>query len=170
MSLVYNLVLVGDKKVGKTTFINRHLTGVFSAEHARAKMQGELLFFKTENLRGRDGRRGIYFRVYENEADSELVTVDCAVIMFDVTDAESLKTVTARRKHIVETYGEIPIVVCGNKVDLPNKIPSKTIRHQFDGKVDDYYDVSSKSNYNFEKPFLNLARCLMDDDTIEFYC
>ena len=31
-----------------------------------------------------------------------------------------------------------------------------------------YYDISAKSNYNFEKPFLWLARHLLGDANLEF--
>ncbi|XP_065313335.1 GTP-binding nuclear protein Ran isoform X2 [Gordionus sp. m RMFG-2023] len=31
-----------------------------------------------------------------------------------------------------------------------------------------YYDISAKSNYNFEKPFLYLARKLLQDPNLEF--
>lgn len=31
-----------------------------------------------------------------------------------------------------------------------------------------YFDISAKSNYNFEKPFLWLARMLTGDDSLEF--
>lgn len=31
-----------------------------------------------------------------------------------------------------------------------------------------YYDISAKSNYNFEKPFLWLARKLVGDPNLEF--
>lgn len=31
-----------------------------------------------------------------------------------------------------------------------------------------YYDISAKSNYNFEKPFLWLARKLVGDQNLEF--
>lgn len=31
-----------------------------------------------------------------------------------------------------------------------------------------YYDISAKSNYNFEKPFLWLARKLIGDGNLEF--
>ena len=31
-----------------------------------------------------------------------------------------------------------------------------------------YYDISTKSNYNIEKPFLWLARTLVDDPNLEF--
>ena len=31
-----------------------------------------------------------------------------------------------------------------------------------------YYDISAKSNYNFEKPFLYLARKLVGDPNLEY--
>jgi len=31
-----------------------------------------------------------------------------------------------------------------------------------------YYDISAKSNYNFEKPFLYLARRLVNDNNLQF--
>lgn len=34
--------------------------------------------------------------------------------------------------------------------------------------VKQYYDISAKSNYNFEKPFLWLARKLVGDPNLEF--
>lgn len=33
-----------------------------------------------------------------------------------------------------------------------------------------YYDISAKSNYNFEKPFLWLARKITGDPNLEFVC
>ena len=35
-------------------------------------------------------------------------------------------------------------------------------------KLFQYYDISAKSNYNFEKPFLWLARKLIGDPNLEF--
>ena len=34
--------------------------------------------------------------------------------------------------------------------------------------LEQYYDISAKSNYNFEKPFLWLARKLIGDPNLEF--
>lgn len=40
--------------------------------------------------------------------------------------------------------------------------------HQFAFLNRQYYDISAKSNYNFEKPFLWLARKLVGDPNLEF--
>ena len=41
-------------------------------------------------------------------------------------------------------------------------------KHSFLHVCCQYYDISAKSNYNFEKPFLWLARKLTGDSNLEF--
>lgn len=60
----------------------------------------------------------------------------------------------------------IPIVLCGNKVDVKErKVKAKTITFHRKKNLQ-YYDISAKSNYNFEKPFLWLARKLVGNPTL----
>ena len=59
-------------------------------------------------------------------------------------------------------------MLCCNKEDIKDrKVKAKSIVfHQ--KKNLQYYDISAKSNYNFEKPFLWLARKLIGDPNLEF--
>lgn len=62
----------------------------------------------------------------------------------------------------------IPIVLTGNKVDVKErKVKAKAITFHRKKNLQ-YYDISAKSNYNFEKPFLWLARKLVGNQTLEF--
>jgi GTP-binding nuclear protein Ran len=55
----------------------------------------------------------------------------------------------------------IPIVLCGNKVDVKNRqIKAKQVTFHRKKNLQ-YYEISAKSNYNFEKPFLYLAKKLV---------
>lgn len=60
----------------------------------------------------------------------------------------------------VRVCENIPIVLCGNKVDVKNRQvkPKQVTFHR--KKNLQYYEISAKSNYNYEKPFLYLARKL----------
>ena len=61
---------------------------------------------------------------------------------------------------LVRVCENIPIVLTGNKVDVKErKVKAKTITFHRKKNLQ-YYDISAKSNYNFEKPFLWLARKL----------
>ena len=84
-------------------------------------------------------------------------------IMFDITTR-----ITSRHRDLVQVCEDIPIALCGNKVDIKDrKVKAKSIVfHQ--KKNLQYYDISAKSNYNFEKPFLWLARKLIGNPNLEF--
>lgn len=67
---------------------------------------------------------------------------------------------------MVRVCENIPIVLCGNKVDVKErKVKAKTITFHRKKNLQ-YYDISAKSNYNFEKPFLWLARKLVGNQTL----
>jgi GTP-binding nuclear protein Ran len=56
----------------------------------------------------------------------------------------------------------------GNKVDVKErKVKAKAITFHRKKNLQ-YYDISAKSNYNFEKPFLWLARKLTGNASLEF--
>lgn len=85
----------------------------------------------------------------------------CAIIMFDVASRITYKNVPNWHKDLVRVCENIPIVLCGNKVDIKErKVKAKTITFHRKKNLQ-YYDISAKSNYNFEKPFLWLARKLV---------
>lgn len=84
--------------------------------------------------------------------------------MFDVTDKLSFKSVPNWLRDIATTCGtDIPIIVCGNKVDreMERMVKAKTAVSYTKKKKLEYFDLSAKNNYNFEKPFLSLARKLI---------
>ena len=59
-------------------------------------------------------------------------------------------------------------LLCGNKVDIKDrKVKAKSVAFHRKKNLQ-YYDISAKSNYNFEKPFLWLARKLIGDPNLEF--
>ena len=83
--------------------------------------------------------------------------------MFDVTSRITYKNVPNWHKDLVRVCCDppIPIVLCGNKVDVKDrKVKIKQITFHRKKNLQ-YYDVSAKSNYNFEKPFLWLAKQLV---------
>lgn len=67
---------------------------------------------------------------------------------------------------LVRVCENIPIVLTGNKVDVKErKVKAKSITFHRKKNLQ-YYDISAKSNYNFEKPFLWLARKLVGNQTL----
>ena len=99
---------------------------------------------------------------------SSSIQAACAIIMFDVTSRISYKNVPNWHRDLVRVCENIPIVLVGNKVDVKDrKVKAKQINFHRKKNLP-YYDISAKSNYNFEKPFLYLARKLTMDPKLEF--
>lgn len=105
--------------------------------------------------------------------------------MFDVTSRVTYKNVPNWHRDLTRVCENIPIVLTGNKVDIKDrKVKAKSIVfHRKKNlqvsliilfffsivqQIFQYYDISAKSNYNFEKPFLWLARKLVGDPNLEF--
>lgn len=57
-----------------------------------------------------------------------LITAQCAIIMFDVTSRVTYKNVPNWHRDLVRVCENIPIVLCGNKVDIKDrKVKAKSI-------------------------------------------
>jgi len=166
----FKLVLVGDGGTGKTTFVKRHLTGEFEKKYiATLGVEVHPLGFTT-NL----GQ--IVFDVWDTAGqekfgglrDGYYINGQCGIIMFDVTSRITYKNVPNWHRDLVRVCENVPIVLCGNKVDVKErKVKAKAITFHRKKNLQ-YYDISAKSNYNFEKPFLWLARKLTGNAGLEF--
>jgi GTP-binding nuclear protein Ran len=88
--------------------------------------------------------------------------------MFDVTSRITYKNVPNWHRDLTRVCENIPIVLTGNKVEIKDrKVKAKQITFHRKKNLQ-YYDISAKSNYNFEKPFLWLARKLSGDNQLHF--
>ena len=158
----FKLVLVGDGGTGKTTFVKRHLSGEFEKKYiATVGVEVHPLVFHTNY-------GPICFNTWDTAGqekfgglrDGYYVQGQCGIIMFDVTSRITYKNVPNWHKDLVRVCENIPIVLCGNKVDIKErKVKAKTITFHRKKNLQ-YYDISAKSNYNFEKPFVWLAQRL----------
>ncbi|KAJ2680976.1 GTP-binding nuclear protein gsp1/Ran [Coemansia spiralis] len=161
----FKLVLVGDGGTGKTTFVKRHLSGEFEKKYiATIGVEVHPLLFTT--TKGK-----IIFNTWDTAGqekfgglrDGYYIQGQCAIIMFDVTSRITYKNVPNWHRDLVRVCENVPIVLCGNKVDIKErKVKAKTITLHRKKNLQ-YYDI-----YNFEKPFLWLTRKLTGEPDIEF--
>lgn len=164
----YKVVLVGDGGTGKTTFVKRHLTGEFEKKYnATIGVEVHPMDFCTS-------RGKIRFMVWDTAGQEKLsglrdgyyIGADCAIIMFDVCSRITYKNVPKWHKDITRVCDNIPIVLVGNKVDIADrKVKAKQILFPRKHGIQ-YYDISAKSNYQFEKPFLWFLKKLTGDPNL----
>lgn len=87
---------------------------------------------------------------------------EALIIMFDLTARVTYKNVPNWYRDVTRVWDhdgyEGPVVLVGNKVDTPTRTvqPKEITFHR--KKSLQYYDMSVKSNYNLEKPFLYILR------------
>jgi len=166
----FKLVLIGDGGTGKTTFVKRHLTGEFEKKYLPT------VGAEVHPLQFHTNCGPVIFNCWDTAGQEKFgglregyyIQGQAAIILFDVTSRMTYKNVPNWHRDIVRVCENIPIVLCGNKVDLKDrKVKAKQITFHRKRNLQ-YYDISAKSNYNFEKPFLWLARKLSGEPNLIF--
>uniref|UniRef100_A0A914PTM3 GTP-binding nuclear protein n=1 Tax=Panagrolaimus davidi TaxID=227884 RepID=A0A914PTM3_9BILA len=142
----FKLILVGDGGTGKTTLVKRHLTGEFEKKYvATLGVDVHSLAFNTTHGE-------ICFNVWDTAGQEKFGGLRQGYFFQDLS----------------RVCENIPIVLVGNKVDVKER-KVKPINITFHNEMNlQYYDISAKLNYNFEKPFLYLARKLIGDPNLDF--
>lgn len=90
------------------------------------------------------------------------------MIFFDLTSRMSYKNVPNWHRDFVRVVPDTPMVMVGNKVDVKDRVvKAKNITFHRKKNLQ-YFEISAKSNYNFEKPFLYLLRQLTKNNNVVF--
>lgn len=160
MNNTFQIAVLGPKGVGKRTFLHRFLTGEFSR-------QADILpsNFKID-LRTNYGDFSLNCFVSEEKIAEK--TQGC-LIFCSRLDSESCK----QAFRLSDENENFPRILCGTRCDayLPHEVrlhTNKLARKLGRRKDIQWYDISAKSNYNFEKPFLSLLRKLTNHDDLIF--
>ncbi|KAL4679704.1 hypothetical protein H8959_009354 [Pygathrix nigripes] len=165
----FKFLLVGDSGTGKTTFVKRHLTGELEKCITTLGVEVHPLVFHTN-------RGPIKFNVWDTAGqekfgglrDGYYNQAQYAIIMFDGTSRVTYKNVPTWHRDQVRCVKTSPSCCVATKWNIKNrKVKAKSIVFHRRKNLQ-YYDISAKSNYNFEKPFLWLARKLIGDPNLEF--
>lgn len=164
------LVLVGDGGVGKTTFVKRHKSGEFEKKYLPT------VGVEVSQLPLQTNRGLIIFNIWDTAGQERFgglregyfLEADCGIIMFDVTAPGTYRNVSTWHRDLVRVCPDIPIVLVGNKIDIrERKVPAKRVTFHKKNNMR-YFEISAKSNYHFELPFLALARQLTNDPNLTF--
>lgn len=184
---IIKVIIVGASGVGKTTYIRRLKTGDFITK-CPTTMGVEVQRLNINNTQmniwdcaGQKRFMGL--------GEGYYIGAHAAIVMFSITNAESYREAKSLVNKVKQTCGKIPIILCGNKADdehnrvvvnsnshwvnvvkeLDRFFPTDlskiiadysriSLRRKF--KVTAYYEISAKSNYNFEEPFLKIIEKL----------
>jgi len=163
----FKITVVGDGGTGKSAFLARHLVGVFTRKYVATLGANvyQLLFntnygpliFDVWDTAGQAKFCGLGDRYYPESKG--------AIIFHDVTAKVTSRNVNNWRRDMRRVCPNIPIIICGNKVDINNgtDFPGLDV-----SKNEMHCGISVKSNLNCDLPFLFLARKLTGHDDLCF--
>jgi GTP-binding nuclear protein Ran len=160
------VLLVGDHNVGKSSYINRCVTGDFNN-----RKNGQSINNMIINTNKGDFCLNIY-KISEQKHITELknIKIDAVIYMFDTTNEKSLNSIDKWIEEVNKYDGSLPSILVGNKFDIVNiknteKLYKNIIKIIRKHNIL-YYNISAKTNYNFEKPYLNILRSLTNDEEL----
>lgn len=156
--------LVGDRGTGKTSFTLRHQTGEFVKKYRPSLVYSNcLLEFHTT-------KGDIQFSVWNTVQLNDLyfLNVQCAIIMAEANASKSFIRVPSYQSELRAHFGDIPIALCGNKMDLGTRASKSYQLYLANADTFEYFDISVKKTLNCELPFLWLSRQLLGNAELQF--
>jgi len=150
----FKIIVVGDKKVGKTSLIKRFIQGIFITDYV--KTIGAQYFVYNKEIEG-NRIRSLFWDIAGGDVNrflrpSFFKNSKAAIIVYSLEDnklgEESLKQISKWYQEIVELCGDIPIVVLANKADLVDEIKlDNSLIQEFvnENKLVGHYITSAKT-------------------------
>eukprot|EP00026_Physarum_polycephalum_P017848 Phypoly_transcript_19206.p1 GENE.Phypoly_transcript_19206~~Phypoly_transcript_19206.p1 ORF type:complete len:226 (+),score=37.52 Phypoly_transcript_19206:25-678(+) len=165
----FKVLLVGDGATGKTTFIKRHLTGAFERKYIPS------IGAEVSPLTFYTSRGPVRLNVWDTAGQEKFgalrdvyyIQSNACILFFDVTDRVTYRNVPVWYRDVDRVCGRVPIVLVGNKVDTKDrKVKAKQITFHRKKNIH-YFDLSARTNYNIDKPFVRILRDLTGDQGLE---
>ena len=154
--LRFKILLAGEEGVGKTSLIIRFLNNSFDAVSKQKAIEGDYITTNL-NLFGAPVRLDIQDLKEENW--SEMVSYytkdnDGILLVFDSNSAKPVKPyLDLWLKSIRNVNTEIPIIILGNKSDLPVKAQIKKISQYISSLSFHFIQTSAKTGENVSYAF-----------------
>jgi small GTP-binding protein len=157
-------VVVGDAAVGKTSLLVRYIKGVFNPSYILTigvsffvrdiVVRDEVLRVQLWDTGGQE-RFGPIRQLYYRGTKGVL-------LVYDRTNPESFKRADYWLEEIRRGAGEVPVVIVGNKADLPAAVPADDARRFADERRLVFVETSAKTDLNTDKAFSTLAGLILD--------
>ncbi|WEU39727.1 MAG: GTP-binding protein [Candidatus Odinarchaeum yellowstonii] len=160
-SYKFKIPLVGDGAVGKTSLIIKFVENMFKHEYKSTigvdiftksvKIDGNDVLVTLWDIAGQERFKIIRRGFFEGAAG--------AIIVYDVTRKETFENVESWLKEVEEFTGPIPMIICGNKIDLANQRQVSTKQgSSYASKLNKtFIETSAKTGENVENAFIELC-------------
>lgn len=158
------LTILGKEIVGKSFLVYRFFDKKRSEEYVPTV---EMKYSKTEIIDGMNTNLEIQDTAgeedYQNLLDTWIKSANGIILVFAVNDKDSFNKLDEKYKRVRQIKGKkFPIVLIGNKIDLPNKeITMEEAKKKADEWGVPYFETSALKNTNCKEPFLHIAKVII---------
>ena len=165
------LLVLGDIKVGKSSFIYRFIYDKFNPN----QMQTSELELKTADIivDKKNIRVQLWDTVgqekYKSITKNILLRVQGIILMFDITNKETYKNIKMWTNLIKEECGhKMPILMVGNKIDLEEErfIKKEDAKAFFKKKKFKYVETSCKEGTNVKKAITRICKIIIESKNV----
>jgi small GTP-binding protein len=154
------VILAGDGMVGKSSLLRRYIFDEFNSAHEMTigmdahtkltKVPGlGPVKIQTWDLAGQPQ--------WSVVRDSFYVGSHAVAVVYDVSDLESIKHLPDWIRECRSRVANLPVIIVGNKIDLPRRVPSDKIAKWAREHRYDYIETSPKTNHNVDALFERLG-------------
>ena len=158
------VIVVGEAAVGKTSLLIRYIKGIFNPSYiltigvqffVHSVVVGDnVLRLQIWDTGGQE-RFGHVRHLYYQGARGGL-------IVYDKSDLKSFERLEYWLGEVENVCGGIPLVLVGNKADLPEAVTYEQGRRFAEEHAMGFVETSAKTNLNTEKAFTMLAQLILE--------
>lgn len=161
----FKVIVCGDGGTGKTTLIKRFSTGKFQEDTKMTigadfvvqtvELPEDIIKLQLWDFAGEERFRYIL--------PSYCLGAKGALLCYDITDYTTFENIQSWLSMIRENCGDIPIILVGNKYDLPNHEVTQEIGNEYieSSKCVGNILCSSKNGMNIKETFDFLAKWIV---------
>lgn len=162
----FKVVLLGEGRVGKTSILLRYTRGEYSDRQV-STLQASYLDKKIDV-----GSASVQLSIWDTAGQERFHALgpiyyrdaDGALLVYDITDAESFNKVQKWVKELKKIVGDnISIAIAGNKCDLEKDrhVDKKEALAYAESVGATHYDTSAKANKGLDEAFGDLSKKML---------
>ena len=165
----FKVCILGDSSVGKTTLVNRYLTGLFKDPSKTLGADFLIKYLDVSNKR-------VFLQIWDFAGEerfrfilpSYIQGASGCIFMYDITNCESLAHFQDWYKVFLDGTNqnkqEIPFTIVGGKLDLESErkiFTEQVSKIADDYKMSDFLECSSKTGENVEDIFVKITKLML---------